>query len=168
MNFMTRIDTRPYFTQSERNELFEPSPIRRYIHLVVKAVADALTAITMFANLKPRLSADSDGGHSVKNLTTAVARSVRQPSWFLLAYWRYGTETDQLVAEALDAITGAEQWKKWDRASPSTPSHRAATQVPHYRQYWETDGGVTGFRSNVSRIGLSLAKEMLRRGPVIF
>jgi hypothetical protein len=55
MKFMTRIETREYVSRrSERNECWSPKPgFVDYIHLVVKAVAHALTAITMFANLKP-------------------------------------------------------------------------------------------------------------------
>jgi hypothetical protein len=55
MNFMTRIEHATIFHAGLNGmSLFEPKPgFVDYIHLVVKAVADALTATTMFANLKP-------------------------------------------------------------------------------------------------------------------
>jgi phenylacetate-CoA ligase len=54
-----------------------------------------------------------------------------------LRAWRYGPETDQLVAEALER----ESWppgrlQAWQQARLAEQLHRAATRVPYYRALW--------------------------------
>ena len=105
--------------------------------------------------------------HKLPPPLRSVAASLRG---FYLRHWRYGTETDQLVAEALERdYWSLEQWKKWQTERLHQLLHRAATQVPHYRQYWEER------RRRGDRLSFEclenwpiLSKEMLRRGPVSF
>lgn len=50
---------------------------------------------------------------------------------------RYGPETERLVAEALERESwGAERWESWQRERLGRVLHRAATQVPYYRDLW--------------------------------
>jgi phenylacetate-CoA ligase len=50
---------------------------------------------------------------------------------------RYGPETDRLVAEALERESwSAERWDAWQRERLGHLLHRAATQVPYYRELW--------------------------------
>lgn len=54
-----------------------------------------------------------------------------------LREWRYGIETEQLVAEALDRDTWSnEKWKAYQDERLGYVLHRAATQVPFYRNQW--------------------------------
>jgi phenylacetate-CoA ligase len=54
-----------------------------------------------------------------------------------LGRWRYGPETDGLVAEALERDRwSAEQWRRWREARLGEMLHRAATRVPYYRTAW--------------------------------
>lgn len=55
-----------------------------------------------------------------------------------LRRWRYGPETDRLVADALERESwSAERWETWQRERLGVVLHRAATQVPFYRELWE-------------------------------
>ncbi len=55
-----------------------------------------------------------------------------------LRFWRYDSRTEKLVAEALEREAwSAERWKQWQENRLSYVLHRAATQVPYYRQVWE-------------------------------
>ncbi len=54
-----------------------------------------------------------------------------------LRSWRYGPETERLVEEALDRERWApNQWKAWQEERLAYVLHRAATQVPFYRDQW--------------------------------
>ena len=58
----------------------------------------------------------------------AVAASLRG---LYLGYWRYGSETEQLIEEALDQESWSpSQWKVWREERLAYVLHRAATQVP--------------------------------------
>ena len=51
--------------------------------------------------------------------------------------WRYGPETERLVTEALDRERwSSERWKAWREERLAYVLHRAATQVPYYREQW--------------------------------
>lgn len=54
-----------------------------------------------------------------------------------LRRWRYGAETDHLVAAAIarESWTAA-QWTAWREARLGHLLHRAATRVPYYRELW--------------------------------
>lgn len=55
-----------------------------------------------------------------------------------LRSWRYGPETERLVAEALERdFWTQEQWRNWQQKRLQFVLHRAATRVPYYRSYWE-------------------------------
>lgn len=54
-----------------------------------------------------------------------------------LRSWRYGPETDGLVQEAFDRESWTpDQWKTWREERLAYVLHRAATQVPYYREHW--------------------------------
>lgn len=56
---------------------------------------------------------------------------------YYLRSWRYGQETDRLVAEALEREQwDAEAWRVWQEERLAFVLHRAATQVPFYREQW--------------------------------
>lgn len=56
---------------------------------------------------------------------------------FYLRSWRYGPETDRLVEEALERETWSiDRWKAWQEERLAYVLHRAATQVPYYREQW--------------------------------
>jgi phenylacetate-CoA ligase len=56
---------------------------------------------------------------------------------FKLRSWRYGPETDLLAAEALERERWSlGQWKTWQEERLAYVLHRAATQVPYYREQW--------------------------------
>jgi phenylacetate-CoA ligase len=56
---------------------------------------------------------------------------------YYLRSWRYGKETEGLIAEARKReCWSAAQWKAWQEERLSYVLHRAATQVPFYRRYW--------------------------------
>lgn len=58
---------------------------------------------------------------------------------YQLRWWRYGPETERLVAEALDRETWTrEQWKAWQEEQLAYVLQRAATRVPFYRDYWQS------------------------------
>jgi phenylacetate-CoA ligase len=55
-----------------------------------------------------------------------------------LRYWYYGPETERLVSEAREREHWCEeQWRTWQDARLADLLRRAATKVPHYRDYWE-------------------------------
>lgn len=56
---------------------------------------------------------------------------------YYLRSWRYGPETERLVEEALEREQWSpEQWKRWQEERLAYVLHRAATQVPYYREQW--------------------------------
>jgi phenylacetate-CoA ligase len=56
---------------------------------------------------------------------------------FYLRSWRYGSETERLTEEAIERETwNPDRWKIWQEERLSYVLHRAATQVPYYRNYW--------------------------------
>lgn len=55
-----------------------------------------------------------------------------------LRSWRYGPETEQLVAEALEReYWSLDRWQSWQTERLAQMLHRAATRVPYYRSLWE-------------------------------
>ncbi|MFL6227687.1 MAG: phenylacetate--CoA ligase family protein [Pyrinomonadaceae bacterium] len=56
---------------------------------------------------------------------------------YQLRSWRYGRETERLVGEALERERwGAERWRSWREERLACVLHRAATEVPFYREQW--------------------------------
>lgn len=72
--------------------------------------------------------------HRLPQFLRSVAASAR--GGYLRA-WRYGPRTDELRDEALgrDRWT-LEQWDRWRDDRLAFVLHRAATQVPYYREQW--------------------------------
>ena len=87
-----------------------------------------------------------------------------------LRWWRYGRESERLIAEAIER----ENWAKdrliaWQQERMAYILHRAATRVPYYRQQWATR------RRNGDRASWDyvenwpvLAKESLREDAAAF
>lgn len=77
---------------------------------------------------------------------------------YYLRSWRCGPETERLVEEALEREHwSAEQWKRWQEERLAYVLHRAATQVPYYRQQW----------SERRRRGDTASWEVLENWPVL-
>lgn len=56
---------------------------------------------------------------------------------YILRQRRFGPETDQLVDEALERESwSTERWESWQLNRLGQLLHRAATQVPFYRELW--------------------------------
>lgn len=64
----------------------------------------------------------------------SVAASLRG---YQLRSWRYGRETERLVGEAFERERWSPQrWRQWEEERLARLLHRAATQVPFYRERW--------------------------------
>jgi len=75
-----------------------------------------------------------------------------------LSSWRYGPETDRLVAEAQEREHwSASKWNAWREERLAYVLHRAATRVPYYREQW----------SQRRRRGDSASWERLDNWPVL-
>lgn len=54
-----------------------------------------------------------------------------------LRMWRFGPESERLMQEALERDNWpAERWQRWRDERLAYVLHRAATQVPYYREQW--------------------------------
>jgi len=74
--------------------------------------------------------------HRLPGPARSVAASLHG---YYLRSWRYGPETDRLVSEALEREQwSSEAWKLWQEERLAYVLHRAATQVPYYREQWTT------------------------------
>jgi len=97
----------------------------------------------------------------------SLAASIRGIS---LRFWRYGPETEKLVAEALERDSwDSNKWKNWQEERLVYVLHRAATKVPYYRQLW-TSRRLKGDRSSYEYLENwpILKKEALRSSPTAF
>ncbi len=73
--------------------------------------------------------------HSLPGGPRSVLASLRG---YQLRAWRYGPETDRLVAEALDREHwGPDHWRSYQQEHLARMLHRAATRVPYYREQWQ-------------------------------
>jgi phenylacetate-CoA ligase len=73
--------------------------------------------------------------HHLPGPLRSIAASLRG---YYLHHWRYGPETEELIAQALEREKwSAEQWRKWQENRLSYVLYRASTQVPYYRNLWE-------------------------------
>ncbi|MBI5629281.1 MAG: phenylacetate--CoA ligase family protein [Elusimicrobia bacterium] len=89
---------------------------------------------------------------------------------YYLRSWRYGPETEGLVAQALERdFWSAGRWKAWQEERLAFILHRAATRVPYYRSLWE-DRRRRGDRSSWEILDNwpILEKEPLRLAPQEF
>lgn len=72
--------------------------------------------------------------HSLPAPLRSVAASLQG---FYLRSWRYGPETERLAEEAISRESWTpDQWKTWREERLVYVLHRAATQVPYYREHW--------------------------------
>lgn len=56
---------------------------------------------------------------------------------YYLRSWRYGRETERIAAETIEREHWTpDQWREYQSESLSKLLHRAATQVPYYREMW--------------------------------
>jgi phenylacetate-CoA ligase len=72
--------------------------------------------------------------HRLPSPARSVAATLR--GWYL-QWWRYGSDSTRLIDAALerDHWTAA-QWAAWREQRLGLMLHRAATQVPYYRDHW--------------------------------
>ena len=87
-----------------------------------------------------------------------------------LRAWRYGPETERLVAEALERDTWpAERWRAYQEDRLGYLLERSAQRVPYYRAQWE-ERRRTGDRSARDLLANwpTLDKAALRRDPQSF
>lgn len=72
--------------------------------------------------------------HRLPNVARVAAASLRG---YELRRWRYGKRTEALVDAALEREHWpAAKWQKWQQERLAYVLHRAATQVPFYRDQW--------------------------------
>ncbi|HWP42038.1 MAG TPA: AMP-binding protein [Blastocatellia bacterium] len=72
--------------------------------------------------------------HRMPPFARSVGASLRG---YYLRSWRYGAETETLVAEAIEREKWSrEKWLAWQQERLSLLLHRAATRVPYYRRQW--------------------------------
>ena len=89
---------------------------------------------------------------------------------YYLRSWRYGSETEQLVQEALERDTwSGSRWKAWQEQRLAFVLHRAATKVPYYREQWNARRR-RGDRSSCEYLDNwpVLEKESVRKHPAAF
>ena len=89
---------------------------------------------------------------------------------FYLNWWRYSRNTEALVQQALERETWSrERWKAWQEERLSYVLHRAATQIPYYREYWQQRRKTGGKASwEVLEHWPILKKEQVRNIPQAF
>lgn len=83
---------------------------------------------------------------------------------------RYGPDTDQLIAEALEReVWSDEKWRSWQEQTLPELLHHAATTVPSYREQWSRRRA-RGDRSSWEDIRNwpILTKEQIRQNPRSF
>jgi len=89
---------------------------------------------------------------------------------YYLSAWRYGSQTEALVEEALAREQWtAKQWQDWRDKQLAELLELAATQVPHYRNYWrqQRDVGNTSSWEKLENWPI-LTKDILREKPEAF
>lgn len=89
---------------------------------------------------------------------------------YQLRSWRYGSETDALVSEALERDHWSqERWSRWREERLAFVLERAATRVPYYREQWTARrrGGDRASWELLANWPI-LEKETLRRSPEAF
>jgi phenylacetate-CoA ligase len=87
-----------------------------------------------------------------------------------LRRWRYGPDTEELVAQALERDTwSAARWAAWQEERGGMVLARAAAMVPYYRERWAARRR-SGDRASPEVLGNwpVLTKEELRRDPRAF
>jgi phenylacetate-CoA ligase len=113
-------------------------------------------------------------GDRLLQLYHALPASLRSTAATLRGHqlrpWRYGPESERLIAEALDReCWPAERLRAWQEERLAYVLHRAATRVPFYRAHWE-ERRRRGDRASVERLEHwpLLQKDPLRAEPRAF
>jgi phenylacetate-CoA ligase len=105
------------------------------------------------------------------NLLPVQARSAAATlRGMYLRSWRYGADTEALVAAAQERETWpAERWREWQEERLAELLHRAVTKVPYYRERW-AERRRRGDRASWERLESwpVLEKEEVRRHPRAF
>jgi phenylacetate-CoA ligase len=105
--------------------------------------------------------------HNLPAPMRSVAASLRG---IHLKSWRYGPETDELTARAIERERWSpEQLKSWQQDRLAYVLHRAARQVPYYREHWAARRR-QGDRSSWEQVENwpVLEKDSLRANPRAF
>lgn len=105
--------------------------------------------------------------HGLPVPARSVAASLRG---YYLRWWRYGPETEQIVAEAIEREGWSEQrWKSWQQERLALLLHHAATRVPYYREQWAARR-LRGDRASWEYLENwpILEKEAIRQAPAAF
>ncbi len=93
--------------------------------------------------------------HHLPPLLQSAAASLHG---YRLRPWRYGPETETLVAQALERDTWpASRIQSWQQDQLARQLHHAATHVPYYRQHWQER----------RRRGDSASSEILANWPIL-
>ena len=107
----------------------------------------------------------------IYNELPAPARSLAATlRGFQLRSWRYGPETDQLIAETIAREHWTtDQWAVWKQERLAEVLQQAATKVPYYREQWATRrrGGDRSSWEMLENWPL-LDKEEVRKNPKAF
>jgi len=105
--------------------------------------------------------------HRMPHQLRSIAATLRGA---YLHSWRYGVETERLVAEAIEREQWSrERWKLWQAERLAFVLHRAATRVPYYRDQWTARrlrGDIRSFEQ-LENWPL-LEKESIRKNPHAF
>src|SRR5215470_13375596 len=105
--------------------------------------------------------------HRLPPSLRSVAASLRGRQ---LRHWRYGSDAERLVSEALERDRwNEESWKLWREERLAFILHRAATKVPFYRDEWARrrrrgDQASWEYLENWP----ALSKESVRQDPLAF
>ena len=89
--------------------------------------------------------------------------------WYL-RWWRYGSDTDRLVRQAqLREAWTEDQWRRHQAEGLRSILQRAATQVPYYRDAWQSRraAGDEASWENLEHWPV-LSKEEVRKNPTAF
>jgi len=89
---------------------------------------------------------------------------------YSLRFWRYGSDTERLIREALDRDSwSSERWRIWREERLAHILQRAVTQVPYYREQWarRRRGGSKASWENLDNWPI-LTKDTLRKDPKLF
>ena len=93
--------------------------------------------------------------HRLPGPARSIAATLRG---LYLRSWRYGPETERLVAEAVEREHWSpERWRLWREKRLAYVLDRAATQVPFYRDHWAA----------LRRSGDQSSWELLENWPVL-
>lgn len=104
----------------------------------------------------------------------ALPHSLRSLAANLYGYyikiWRYGTETERLVEEALEREHwDHKQWEAWRQNRLASLLCGAATQTPYYRAYWLERSHRENYKEwKILKNWPVLKKEVLRENPYVF